>query len=179
MLEPFVERLAGDHVGQRQPHAGDLAGQEFGVGLGPFGDVAVALGGQPVAELLTILGEEDQRCGVRRLQREHEREQHEAAAPRVELQLVGSERVVEDPHRDDDRLPHEELGGAEVAGDRLAERAEAIGVVLHPDADTPFGTRCVEVFAAPHVRASEVSRLGASEGPPADPEHAVDARRRR
>ena len=55
-------------------------------------------------------------------------------------------------------LPHEELGGAEVSGDRLAELAEPVGVVLHADPDTSFGAGSVEVFAAPHVRTSAVSR---------------------
>ena len=66
------ELLAGDDVGQHQPHAGDLPGQELGVGLGPLGDRAVELGLHPVAGLLAVLGQQDQRRGVRRLEREHQ-----------------------------------------------------------------------------------------------------------
>ena len=49
----------------------------------------------PVAAFLTVLGEQDQRCRVGRLQRQHERQQHEAAAPRVELRTAsGANDVV-------------------------------------------------------------------------------------
>ena len=93
VVEALVDVLAGDHVGHRDTHAGDLAGEELGVGLGPFGDVTVVLCGDPVASFLAGLGEQDQRCCVRRLDRQHEGEQHQAAAPRVELDAFGDDRV--------------------------------------------------------------------------------------
>ena len=114
--------------------AGDLPGEELGVGLGPLGDVAVELGLHPVAPLLAVLGQQDQRRGVRRLQRQHQRQQHEAAVPRVELQRLRRQQVPHDPDDDEDGLEDEEPGGAEEPGDRLAEPPEGVGVVLHADA---------------------------------------------
>ncbi len=93
VAELVLELLAGDDVGQHQAHAGDLPGEELGVGLRPFGDVAVELGLHPVARLLAVLGQQDQRCGVRRLQRQHQGQQHEAAVPRVELQRLRRHQV--------------------------------------------------------------------------------------
>ena len=84
----LAQLVAGDRVGEHQPDAGDLAGEELGVGPGPLGDAAVELGLRAVARLLAVLGEQDQRRGVGRLQRQHERQQDEAAVPRVELDRV-------------------------------------------------------------------------------------------
>jgi uroporphyrinogen-III synthase len=75
--------IGGEHV------AGDLAGEELGVGLRAFGDLTVVVGRHSVAALLAVLGEQDQRCRVRGLQRQHQRQQYETAVPRVELVPVG------------------------------------------------------------------------------------------
>ena len=122
--ELLAQLVAGHRVGEHQAHAGDLAGEELGVGTGALGHAAVELGLRPVAALLAVLGEQDQRRGVRGLQRQHERQQDEAAVPRVELHALRRQRVEGDPDDDDDRLPDEEPGRPEVAGDRLAELAE-------------------------------------------------------
>ena len=127
--ELVPELLAGDDVGQHQAHAGDLAGQELGVGLGALGDAAVELGLHPVALLLAVLGQQDQRRGVGRLQSRSARFSRMNRVPRVPTQLSGADQVPGDPDDDDDRLDDQEPGGAEGAGDRLAEPAERLGVV--------------------------------------------------
>ena len=48
-LEVLADLARGRDVGQRQAHAGDLAGEELGVGLRPLGDAAVVLGLHAVA----------------------------------------------------------------------------------------------------------------------------------
>ena len=57
-------RSAGDDVAQGDADRGQLAGQELGVGLGPAVDLAVELGLAPVAVVLAVLGQQDQRGGV-------------------------------------------------------------------------------------------------------------------
>ena len=93
-----------------------------------------------VPPLLAVLGEQDQRCRVRGLQRQDEGQQDETAVPRVELEAFGEQQVVGDPEADDDRLPHEEPGGAEEAGDRLGETAEHVRLVLDPMRRLPRGS---------------------------------------
>ena len=148
LAELVAQLVAGDGVGEHQPDAGDLAGQELGVGPGALGDAAVELGLDAVAALLAVLGQQDERRRVRGLQRQHQGEQHEAAAPRVELGAVGHQHVPRDPDDDDERLPDQEPGRAEVAGDRLAEPAERVRVVL--DVEAPVVARRREVLAALH-----------------------------
>ncbi len=72
-----AQLLARQAVRQHQPHAGDLAGEELGVGLRPFGDLAVELGLDVVPTLLAVLGQEDQRGGVGGLGREGQVEEDE------------------------------------------------------------------------------------------------------
>ena len=78
-----LEVARGGYVAQRQPDAGDLAGEELGVGLGALGDLAIGVGLGAVALLLTVLGEQDQRRGVGGLQRQQQGEQLQLLA--VEL----------------------------------------------------------------------------------------------
>ena len=101
-----------------------------------------------VAPFLTVLGEQDQRSRVRGLDREHQGQQDETTIPRVELEAFGEQQVVGDPEADDERLPHEEPGGAEEPGDRLGETAEDIRLVLDPDAAA--APRFGEVLATLH-----------------------------
>ena len=45
-IDLIAQLLTRHDVGQRQSNAGDLAGEELGVGLGALGDLAVVVGGQ-------------------------------------------------------------------------------------------------------------------------------------
>jgi hypothetical protein len=105
--ELLPELVARDGVREQQPDAGDLAGEELGVGPGAFGDAPVELGLDAVARLLAVLGQQDQRRGVRRLQRQDQRQQDETTVPRVELRGARQQQVVGDPDDDDERLPDE------------------------------------------------------------------------
>ncbi len=67
---------------------GHLPGQELHVRPGPGVDVAVALVLDPVARLLPVLRQQDQRSGVRRLQAERQRQEDERVL--VEAQFAGA-----------------------------------------------------------------------------------------
>ena len=130
-LQPVVEVLGRDHVTEGQADAGDLAGEELRVGLRALGHAAVGLGLGPVPQLLAVLGQQDQRGGVGGLGGEGQVQQDE----RVRVPPQGDDDDVdEDPDGDDDGLDDEEAGGAEVAGDGLAELAEGVGVVVDAEA---------------------------------------------
>ena len=67
----LVEVRRGDHVGQRQADAGDLAGEELGVGLHPGAARADRRSLWARSRvLLAVLGQQDQRRGVGGLQRQ-------------------------------------------------------------------------------------------------------------
>jgi hypothetical protein len=74
---------------QREPQGGDLAGEELGVGEVALVAAAVLLEGDPVAVGLPVLGEQDQRRGIRGLQTQDQREQGVVEVTRVELQVLG------------------------------------------------------------------------------------------
>ena len=180
-----LELLTRHDVGQGEADAGDLAGEELGVSLRSFGDLAVVVGGQSVAAFLAVLGEQDQRRRVRGLQRQHQGEQHETAVPRVELVALGRQQVEGQPHDDHNGLPDEETRRAEVAGDRFAELTERLGVVgdvepvpvarrgevaapFHDAAPVAVATpRCRCRHPAPSIRSTTSSTLTApSRWPP-------------
>ncbi len=68
--------LVGD-IGQRHPQRHDLAGEVFRVGEVALRALAVLLDLHPVAVVLTVLREQDERRSVRGLQRQDERQQRE------------------------------------------------------------------------------------------------------
>ena len=148
VVELIAELLAGDDVGEHHPDAGDLPGEELGVGGGALGDGSIDLPLGAVPRLLAVLGEQDERCRVRGLQREDEGQQHETAIPGVELEAFGEQQVVGDPEADDERLPHQEPGRAEEAGDRLGETTEHVRLVL--DRDPPAAARFGEILPPLH-----------------------------
>jgi len=144
LLQPVVEVLGGDHVADGQPHTGDLAGQELGVGLRALGHAAIGVGLRPVPELLAVLRQQDQRGGVGGLGGEGQVEQDERV--RIPPQRDDDD-VDEDPDGDDDGLDDEEPGGAEVAGDGLAELTEGVGVVVDAEVASRLA-RTRQVLAA-------------------------------
>src|SRR5690606_29557973 len=112
-----VTQLAADEVArgdviQRQAQRGDLAGDEVGGGVVALVGLAILLGLDAVAVVLPVLGEQQQRRGVRGLQREDQREQGEVQGARVELGALGRERVPGEPHRAEQGHAHEERGRA-------------------------------------------------------------------
>src|SRR3954447_6857513 len=72
-----AEEVAGGDLADGHPQRRHLTGQELHVRTGPGVDVAVALVLHPVAGLLPVLGEQNQRSGVRRLQAERQRQEDE------------------------------------------------------------------------------------------------------
>src|SRR6478609_3232361 len=132
-----AEEVAGGDLADRHPQRGDLAGQELHVGVGAGVGLAVLLGDHLVALLLAVLGEQDQRGGVGRLQAEHERQEDEREL--VEAQVCGGQHVPADPGGDKHRHPEQELRGAHVAGERLGEHAERVGVDRRPAHDLAPG----------------------------------------
>ena len=72
-----AQEVAGGDLADRHPQRGHLAGQELHVGVGPGVGLPVLLGDHPVARLLPVLREQDQRGGVRRLEAEHQGQEDE------------------------------------------------------------------------------------------------------
>ena len=122
-----AEEVAGRDLAHRHPQGRDLARQELHVSVGPRVGLAVLLGQNPVADFLTVLGEQDQRSGVRRLQAEDQRQEDERVG--VEAEVVRGQRVPADPEHDEDRHPHQEPSGAHEARELLGEDAERVVVV--------------------------------------------------
>ena len=85
-----AEEVAGGDLAERDPQRRDLAGEVLRVGDEALGAGPVVLVLHPVAVGLAVLREQDQRGGVRRLQREHQRQEDERV--RVEAQVLGRER---------------------------------------------------------------------------------------
>src|SRR3954462_6065399 len=83
--------VAGGDLSEGHPERGHPAGQELHVGVRAGVRGAVLLGDHPVPVLLPVLGEQDQRRGVRRLQAQHQREEDEREG--VEPHPVGREPV--------------------------------------------------------------------------------------
>ena len=88
VLQLVGQVLVGDHVAEGEADGGQLAGQVLGVGLSAGGDVAVPLDVGPVALVLPVLREQDQRGGVRGLGGEGQVEQDE----RVRVPVVDPRR---------------------------------------------------------------------------------------
>ena len=127
-----LEVVGGDDVGQGEADRRQLPGEVLGVGLGAGVDLAVELGLGPVALVLAVLGQQDQRGGVGGLGGERQVQQDERV--RVPAQPDGDD-VEGDPDDDEHGLADQEAAGAEEAGDALGEAAERVGVEV--DAETP------------------------------------------
>ena len=121
--------VAGGHLAERHPQARHLPGEELHVGVGAGVGQPVALGDDAVAVLLPVLGEQDQRRGVRRLQAEHQGEEDERVD--VPRHRRGRRPVPHQPDADEQRHVEQELRGAHEAGELLGEPAE--GVVLEAE----------------------------------------------
>src|SRR6478672_8171411 len=155
-----AEEVAGRDLADRHPQRGHLAGEELHVGVGARIGLAVLLGDHLVALLLPVLGEQDERSGVGRLEAEHQRQEDEGEA--VEAQLTGREDVPGDPGGDEQRHPEQELRGAHVARERLGEDAERVGVHRGAPHDLATGVAGgVEALAA-----AVAHRARPAEGPP-------------
>ena len=122
-----AQEVAGRHLAEGHPQRGDLAGQELHVGVRAGVGLAVLLVDHPVAHLLPVLREQDQRCGVRRLEAEHQGQEDERVV--VPAQVARRQDVPEHPEHHEQRHVDQEPGGAHEAGELLGEDAE--GVLLH------------------------------------------------
>src|SRR5690606_9035832 len=101
-------------------------GEVLGVGEVALGALTILLDLHPVAVILPVLGKQDEGCGVRGLQREHEREGDEPVVGAVELKAVGGEGVPAHPREHERTQPEQEPRGAHAACDRLGEPSEAV-----------------------------------------------------
>src|SRR5690349_10821734 len=72
-----ADEVAGGDLADAEAQARDLAGEELHVGVGLRRGLAVLLLLDPVARLLPVLREQDERGGVRRLQRQDQRQEDE------------------------------------------------------------------------------------------------------
>src|SRR3569833_1811956 len=145
---------------------GDLAGEVFGVGDAAFVPGAGALVLHPVAVVLAVQGQQDERRRVRGLQRQHKGQEDEGV--RVEPPGRRGMDVPGEPQQDEHRHVDQEPGGAEEARDALGELPERLRVVVQPrDQRTPDLPRLVEsshaallhpIQASAHV--STLSYLG-------------------
>src|SRR5215213_5870549 len=137
-----ADEVAGRHLAQRHPHARHLPRQELHVRVRAGVGHPVPLADDPVPVLLPVLGEEDQRRGVRGLEAQHQREEDE----REGVEPARRQPVVE--HPDDDEAGHveQEPGGPHEPRELLGEAAE--GVVLEPGAPDhpPLLARDVETL---------------------------------
>ena len=125
-LQRLDDVLAVGLLVHGQPHGGDLPGQVLGLGQRPGVGVAVALDLLALTVGLAVLGQQDQRGGVRGLGREGEVEQDERV--RVEAQRDRGD-VEHDPDDDEDRLPDDVARGPEEPGQPLGQRPERIRVI--------------------------------------------------
>src|SRR5659263_247029 len=128
----------------RQRAERNLAGKVLGVREVALGPLAVLFGRHPVAVVLTVLGEQDERGGVRRLQREHQRECGEAVLRLVEAQRRRAPGVPREPHEDEHRQPHEELRGAGEPRDALGHLGGALRPQREPEPALAVLLRLVE-----------------------------------
>ena len=119
-----ADEVPGGQLADGDPQRGQLAGQELGVGLG-LRRPRRSSSADPVAVVLAVLGQQDQRRGVGGLGGEGQVEQDERVG--VPAQLDGDD-VEGDPDDDDDRLDGQEAAGAQEPGDPLGEPAERVGV---------------------------------------------------
>ena len=156
-----AQEVAGRDLAEGHPQRGDLAGQELHVGVRAGVGLAVLLVDHPVAHLLPVLGEQDQRCGVRRLQAEHQGQEDErvvvpAQVDRAPATFQAIQMMHEQRHVD------QEPGGAHEARELLGEDAE--GVLLHRGsahqaaAQLARGVQPGPVRSAPRRRRSCASR---------------------
>ena len=123
LAHPFVQILRRHDVGQREADGRQFPGQELRVGLGPGRHFPVALDIGPVAVVLPVLGQQDQRSGVRGLGGEGQVEQDERIRIPVPDETDGVER---DPDDDEDGLPGQEAAGTEEPGDPLRHPPERV-----------------------------------------------------
>src|SRR3569833_848633 len=130
VLELVADPVAGGDVAHRHPEAGHLPGQVLGVGDVALVARPVALVLDAVAVGLAVLGEQDQRRGVRGLEGQHQRQEDERV--RVEPPRRGGQDVPGEPREDEDGHVDQEPGGAEEPSDALGELPERLRVVVHP-----------------------------------------------
>src|SRR5512144_2957595 len=129
-LQLRAQEVTSGHLAHRDPQRRDLTGEVLGVRDGPLAARPVLLVLHAVAVRLPVLREQDERRGVRRLQRQEQREERERV--RVEPPVAGGECVPPQPHRDEQRHVADEAPGAEKAGDALGQPPEHLRVVVHP-----------------------------------------------
>src|SRR5699024_9258187 len=101
------------------------------VGEVTFGALAVVLERDAVAVVLPVLCEQDQGSGVRRLQRQDQRERRESDRGRIEAPLFRRKRVPRHPRGADEREDDEEPGGAHRPGDTFGGAREAVAPARH------------------------------------------------
>src|SRR5947209_540773 len=140
---------------EREADRGHLTREELRVGERARVHLAVALRLLAVAVGLAVLGEQDQRCRVRRLGGEHQVQEDERV--RVPAQRDGC-GVEDDPEHDEDRLSDEVAAGAEEAGGAFGEARERVRVVR---GTAGRAARGCEVVAAGHQRLAWVTRQSA------------------
>ena len=127
------------HLTQGDPHADDLPRQILCIGKIPLGTLPVLLVRDPVAIILPVLGEEDKRRRIGRLERQHECQSGEAERRAVEPQVGRGDRVPAEPSDDEDGQVDEETRSPGEARDRFRYLADTIRI--SPRADPAQSTR--------------------------------------
>src|ERR1035437_6564494 len=134
VLHLAAEVVPGGDVTHGDAQRGNLPGEELGVRLGLLGTRTVFLERDPVAVLLPVLRQQDQRGGIGGLRGEGQVEQDERVG--VEPQCDGS-HVDGDPDDDEDRLDEQVATGTEETRDALADLADRVEVEVDLE---PFGS---------------------------------------
>ena len=145
VIELVTQLVDRNHIRKRKSNTGQFAGEELGIRLGACGDGTIVFRLSPVALLLSVLGEQDERRGVCGLNGEHQIQENE----RIWVPSQRDRRDVDDdPHDDDGRLHDEEASRPEVASDGFREATECFGVVV--DAEWLGAPWTSEVLTLPH-----------------------------
>ena len=148
--------VAGRHLADRHPERGQLAGEVLGVGLRPLGAAAVLVQRHPVAVVLPVLRQQDQRGGVGGLGGEGQVEQDERVG--VPLVRAHEHEVEGDPHDHEHGLDRQVAAGAEEPGDPLGEAREACRGRPRP-AGGPAGARRGGGSQEPQASATSVGAI--------------------
>ena len=123
-----TDEVSGRHLAQSNTQRSDLAGQVLGLLQVLLVTLTVLGGHHAVTVVLTVLREQQQGSGVGGLQRQHQGQQGEVQATRVELHLLRRQGVPGQPHATENGHPHQELRGTHVARKRLGHAAEGVRV---------------------------------------------------